>query len=62
MNTNDENHTVDLNSFAELVGLPAELIKKELFSGQNPENEVSLEGLREAMLAYLNSAMLTEAE
>ena len=44
MNTNDENHTVDLNSFAELVGLPAELIKKELFSGQNPENEVSLKG------------------
>ncbi len=58
MSSNDENQTVDLNSFAEMAGFPLELINKELFNGNGPDGEVSLEDLRKAMISYLDSTMM----
>ena len=58
-NTNTEK--VDLNAFAALAGFPTELVKKELFEGEentNVEDEVSLETLRDAMVNYLNETFL----
>lgn len=57
MNATNEEQKVDLTSFAEMAGFPVELVKKELFQGENTD-ELSLAELREAMVSYLNSAML----
>ena len=57
MNENAEK--VSLRDFADLVGFPEELIRKELLVGSNI-NELELEDLREAMLGYLNKTMLEE--
>lgn len=57
MNTN-EDKKVDLDSFAEMVGFPVELIRKELFENAEVKSEVSLEELRSAMLSYLDSTMM----
>ena len=58
MNTNKDDK-VNLERFAELTGFPLELIRKELFSTKETSGEISLEELRGAMLAYLDSTMLT---
>ena len=43
-----------------MVGFPVELIKKELFDGDEVSNECTMEQLREVMLSYLNKTMLDE--
>ena len=57
MNENAEK--VSLRDFADLVGFPEELIRKELLVDSNI-NELELGDLREAMLGYLNKTMLEE--
>jgi hypothetical protein len=61
MNANEENQTVDLTSFANMAGFPVELIKKELFSNSEDSDQVSLASLRNAMLKYIDTAMLQES-
>jgi hypothetical protein len=60
MNANEENQTVDLTSFANMAGFPVELVKKELFANSEDSDQVSLASLRNAMLNYLDTAMLQE--
>lgn len=58
MNANKENQKVDLDAFANLAGFPVDLIKKELFKGQENDDEISISDLRKAMVAYLDSTMM----
>jgi hypothetical protein len=60
MNTKEENQVVDLNNFANLVGFPVELVKKELFNSNEEGKEVTLNELRQAMLTYLDNTMLND--
>lgn len=60
MSTTSNEETVDLNSFAQMAGFPVELIKKELFNGNDGSETVTLESLRSAMLSYLDKTMLEE--
>lgn len=48
---------VSLEMLAKLTGFPVELIKEEVFKGQNTD-QVSLDDLRSAMLSYIDSTML----
>lgn len=60
MNTNEEKK-VDLESFAQMAGFPVELIRKELFLNEEANTtQVSLDELRKAMIAYLDSTMLEQ--
>src|SRR4051794_22109664 len=56
-----QNGKISLDMLAKMTGFPIELIKDEVFHGQNTE-EVSLEELRAAMLSYIDSTMLIENE
>lgn len=58
MSGSQETQIVDINEFADMVGFPAELIKKELFTGDSEKSEVTMEELRSVMLQYLNKNML----
>lgn len=51
------NGKVSLVALAKMTGFPVEMIKEEIFKGQN-DQEVSLEDLRSAMLSYIDSTML----
>ena len=53
------NENVDLDTFAEMVGFPSELIKKELFDSNIDQNNVTMDQLRTAMLKYLDSTMIS---
>lgn len=60
MNTNEDSK-INLESFAQLAGFPVELIRKELFlEGRMDQGQVSLDELRRAMIAYLDSTMLEQ--
>ncbi len=50
---------VSLEVLAKMTGFPVEMIKEEIFRGQDADQqEVSLNDLRAAMLSYIDSTML----
>ena len=51
---------ISLEDLSKMTGFPAEMIEKELFIGQNAEEEISLESLRAAMLNFIDSTLLDE--
>ena len=50
---------ISLEVLAKMTGFPIEMIKEEVFKGQEG-SEVSLEDLRTAMLSYIDSTMLND--
>ena len=52
-----KNEKISLDALAKMTGFPVEMIKEEIFKGQD-DQEVSLENLRSAMLNYIDSTML----
>lgn len=50
---------VSLDLLAKMTGFPIEIIKEEVFKGEDLQ-QVSLEALRSAMLNYIDSTMLIE--
>jgi hypothetical protein len=60
LNLKDSENTngkISLEALAKMTGFSIEMIKEEIFKGQN-DQEVSLEDLRSAMLSYIDSTML----
>lgn len=57
MSSLEKGGKVSLEMLAKMTGFPVELIKEEIFKGENTE-QVSLEELRSAMLSYIDSTML----
>lgn len=53
----ETNGKISLEALAKMTGFPIEMIKEEIFKGQN-DQEVSLDDLRSAMLSYIDSTML----
>jgi hypothetical protein len=53
----EHNGKISLEALAKMTGFPIEMIKEEIFKGQN-DQEVSLDDLRSAMLTYIDSTML----
>jgi hypothetical protein len=53
----EQNGKISLEALAKMTGFPIEMIKEEIFKGQN-DQEVSLDDLRSAMLSYIDSTML----
>ena len=50
---------VSLEVLAKMTGFPVDMIKEEIFRGQDADQqEVSLDDLRAAMLSYIDSTML----
>ena len=47
---------VSLGVLSELTGFPVDYIKRELFLGEETEEEMSVEQLRLKVLAYLDSS------
>ncbi len=56
----DEKEKVSLEVLAKMTGFPIELIKEEIFKGENTDAEVSLDDLRMAMLSYIDSTMMMD--
>lgn len=52
-----KNGKVSIEALAKMTGFPVEMIKEEIFKGQDGQ-EVSLDELRSAMLSYIDSTML----
>jgi 5-hydroxyisourate hydrolase-like protein (transthyretin family) len=50
---------VSLEVLAKMTGFPVDMIKNELFKGEETA-QVSLEELRSAMLTYIDSTMLMD--
>ncbi len=61
MGPEDKNGKVSLEMLANLTGFPVELIRDEVFKGED-RSQVSLEELRSAMLSFIDSAMLNSEE
>ncbi|MBY0517634.1 MAG: hypothetical protein K2P81_12030 [Bacteriovoracaceae bacterium] len=59
---NEVQKKVSLESLSQMTGFPVELIQQELFLGQTPEEGVSLEELRSAMLNFIDSTLLNDKE
>lgn len=55
----EKNGKVSLEVLAKMTGFPVELIKEEIFRGEEAD-QVSLEDLRAAMLTYIDSTMLID--
>ncbi len=53
----NKNEKISLDALAKMTGFPVEMIKEEIFKGQD-DQDVSLENLRSAMLNYIDSTML----
>lgn len=53
----NKNGKISLEALAKMTGFPVEMIKEEIFKGQN-DSDVSLDDLRAAMLSYIDSTML----
>jgi len=53
----EKNGKISIEALAKMTGFPIEMIKEEIFQGQN-DQEVSLNDLRSAMLSYIDSTML----
>ncbi len=56
-----QNGKISLEALAKMTGFPVEMIKEEVFKGQDG-HEVSLDDLRSAMLSYIDSTMLLVGE
>lgn len=57
--TNSLEEMVELKSFAQMTGLPLELLKSELFKEeQQATDKLPLSRLREVVLSYLDATML----
>ena len=56
-NGTEKNSKISMEALAKMTGFPVEMIKEEIFKGQN-DQEVSLEDLRTAMLSYIDSTMM----
>lgn len=57
----EKHEMVTLKSLSDLTGFPVKMIKEELFSdAQLDEETVSLDDLRSAMMTYLDQTMLEE--
>lgn len=59
---NEKDSKISLEVLAKMTGFPIEMIKEEIFQGQDGHQEVSLEELRTAMLSYIDSTMLEQTE
>lgn len=57
----ETNGKVSLEMLAKMTGFPVEIIKEEIFKGED-KDQVSLEDLRSAMLSYIDSTMLMSEE
>ncbi len=57
MGPEDKSGKVSLEMLANLTGFPVELIRDEIFKGDD-KSQVSLEELRSAMLSFIDSTML----
>jgi hypothetical protein len=57
----DKSGKVSLDVLAKMTGFPVEMIKDELFKGEDA-SQISLEDLRAAMLSYIDSTMLMNDE
>lgn len=53
----NKNGKISLEALSKMTGFPIEMIKEEIFKGQN-DQEVSLDDLRSAMLSYIDSTMM----
>lgn len=58
----EKNGKISLDVLAKMTGFPIEMIKEEIFQGQDGSSEISLDDLRAAMLTYIDSTLLTEEE
>lgn len=58
----DKNGRVSLEVLAKMTGFPIEMIKEEIFKGQEGDSEISLEDLRSAMLSYIDTTILVGDE
>lgn len=58
----EKNGKVSLEVLAKMTGFPVEMIKEEIFKGQDNDQEVSLDDLRSAMLSYIDSTMLIKED
>ena len=56
-NGTETNGKVSIEALAKMTGFPIEMIKEEIFKGQD-DQEISLEELRTAMLTYIDSTMM----
>lgn len=59
--TEERNGKVSLEVLAKMTGFPVDMIKEELFNGEETE-QVSIDQLRSAMLSYIDSSLLTNDE
>lgn len=59
---NEKNSKISLEVLAKMTGFPIEMIKEEIFQGQEGHQEISLDELRTAMLSYIDSTLLEESE
>jgi glutaredoxin-related protein len=60
---NSKQDKVTLESLSDLTGFPIEMIKTELFSGSDiNEDSISLTDLRKAMMSYIDETMLHDSE
>jgi len=53
----EKNGKISLEALAKMTGFPIEIIKEEIFNGQD-DQDVSLDDLRSAMLTYIDTTML----
>ncbi len=56
--SNNESSTISLELLSKMTGFPVEMIAQEIFSDRLSLNEVSLDELRSAMLAYIDASLL----
>lgn len=61
-NLTDNNGKISLEVLAKMTGFPIEMIKEEIFQGQEGHQEISLDELRAAMLSYIDSNMLVDTD
>lgn len=52
---------VSLEVLAKMTGFPVELIKEELFRGEEA-SQISIDDLRTAMLSYIDKTMMMDEE
>lgn len=58
LESHSQEERVNLSSLESLTGFPKEFIANELFNGELPEEDISLQSLREAMVRYIDTTML----
>ncbi len=61
-NGSEKSGKISLETLAKMTGFPVEMIKEEIFKGQNSDQEISLDDLRNAMLTYIDSTLLVGDE